>query len=225
MNMYLYSEENIKPVSFKKRLDIHYRSIYSDVNKGETFISEAYISNSTSVFFTLTPHIMIADELALIRDPRTGKTYEKQVSVGNDHVHINITLGESHSMVETFMVIFQHLLCYYLYNLEAVKATFLEFLPKLVHLPYLLQQRKILEEKSNAPQIFSRTLLTLRISSLRTSRRSASSLASQPSSAQQTSSTTTSRTSRVTQCRSCLFPLAPGSIFASVRRHNIPIPG
>ena len=49
MNVYLYSEENIKRAAFKKRLDIHYRNIYSDINEGETFISEAYISNSASV--------------------------------------------------------------------------------------------------------------------------------------------------------------------------------
>ena len=85
-----------------------------------------------------------------ISKANTGRIHDKQVYVGGDYVHVNITLGESHSVVETFMVIFQRLLCYYMDNLEDVKRTFLEFLPDLELLPYLLQQYKALEKGETA---------------------------------------------------------------------------
>lgn len=142
MNVYLYVEENIKPFALKKRLDVHYRSIFTDMAEGKTATDEAYISNSASVSITLTPKTTVVDEIVNIMDIKTKRADKARLGADTPYIHINISQAESRDIVNEFIPIFSLLMRYYLNNKEEVYEAYIDILPELAALSPLLIQRK-----------------------------------------------------------------------------------
>lgn len=142
MNVYLYVEENIKPFALKKRLDVHYRSIYTDISEGKTVTEEAYISNSASVSLTLNPRVAEIETFIDVVDPATGAVTEMRLPAGAPYIQINISQAESRNTVDEFMPIFQLLLRYYLRERSQIEAQYQQFLPELAALKPLLNEYK-----------------------------------------------------------------------------------
>lgn len=142
MNVYLYVEENIKPFALKKRLDVHYRSIYTDMAEGKTITEEAYISNSASVSVTLTQKMTPADEVVEIVDPITRVTTQARLPGGVPYIHVTISQAESRNIVGDFIPIFRLLMRYYLDNRDPISEVYQAILPELAALGPLLAQRK-----------------------------------------------------------------------------------
>ena len=142
MNVYLYVEENIKPFALKKRLDVHYRSIYSDMAEGKTVTDEAYISNSASVSVTLTQKTTSVPEVVEVADPETGTVTQAQLPAGIPYIHVNISQAESRSTVDDFIPIFRLLMRFYLDNKQPIIDAYYNLLPELAALGPLLSQRK-----------------------------------------------------------------------------------
>ena len=142
MNVYLYIEENIKPFALKKRLDVHYRSIYTDMGEGKTATEEAYISNSASVSLTLNPRIAEIEEIISVVDPNTGVISQQRLPPGTSYIHVNISQAESRTTVNEFIPIFQLLLRFYFDHTDERKAIYEAILPELAALEPLLNERK-----------------------------------------------------------------------------------
>ena len=142
MNVYLYVEENIKPFALKKRLDVHYRSIFTDMGEGKTGTDQAYIANSASVSITLTQRTTTTDEVVEIMDPVTKRPFQARLPVGSNYVHVNISQAESRAIVNDFIPIFRLLMRYYVDNQEPIMAVYNAILPELAALGPLLAQRK-----------------------------------------------------------------------------------
>lgn len=156
MNVYLYVEENIKPFALKKRLDIHYRSIYSDIDEGKTDTEEAYISNSASVSVTLTQNITTFEQTVDVIDPNTNQKTTASLPIGVPYIHVNITQAESRTTVNEFIPIFRLLMRYYLDNRQQIIDDYHALLPELATLNTLLEQRKR-KNKAIEPNILALT--------------------------------------------------------------------
>lgn len=142
MNVYLYVEENIKPFALKKRLDVHYRSIFTDMGEGKTGTDQAYIANSASVSVTLTQKTTLVDEVVDVMDPTTKAITQARLPTGVPYIHVNISQAESRNTVTDFIPIFRLLMRYYLDNQEPISAVYNAILPELAALGPLLAQRK-----------------------------------------------------------------------------------
>ena len=142
VNVYLYVEENIKPFALKKRLDVHYRSIYSDMAEGKTATEEAYISNSASVSVTLTQKITSEDEIVEVMDPNTRAVTQARLPAGTPYIHVNISQAESRIVINDFIPIFRLLMRYYQDNKDPIIGAYQGVLPELAALGPLLSQRK-----------------------------------------------------------------------------------
>lgn len=113
MNVYLYVEENGKPFAFKKRFDVHYRSIFEYEGEGSQPTDKAYIENSASVSLTLNQKIAEVDTIVTVVDPTNGTTVQHELKAGTPYIHANIIQAISKNVVSDFMPIFQLLLTYY----------------------------------------------------------------------------------------------------------------
>lgn len=140
--VYLYVEENIKPYALKKRLDIHYRPVSSDVNEGTTVTDDAYISNSASVSITVIPKIAVDAEQVQVLDTRTGKVVLMTLPKESPYIQINVSQAESREVLNEFIPIFQLLMRYYIDTNAKIVETYQYFLPELATL-----DRKINETK------------------------------------------------------------------------------
>lgn len=142
MNVYLYVEENIKPFALKKRLDVHYRSIFTDMGEGKTGTDQAYIANSASVSVTLTQKTPTADEVVEIMDPITKNVTRAVLPGGSQYIHVNISQAESRTVVNDFIPIFRLLMKFYVDNRDEIIDVYDAILPELTELPTLLAQRR-----------------------------------------------------------------------------------
>lgn len=142
MNVYLYVEENSEPFAFKKRLVVHYRSIYSDIIEGSTAIEEAYISNSASVSVTITQKIAEKDEVVEWRDFKDGQTKKGMLKDKTPYLQFNITQGETQAIVEQFVQIFRLLFQHYYDTRTAIFAKYPPLVPGITTLPALLNEQK-----------------------------------------------------------------------------------
>lgn len=142
MNVYLYVEENIKPFALKKRLDVHYRSIFTDMGEGKTGTDQAYIANSASVSITLTQRATLVDETVNIVDPVTKVATQARLPGGVPYIHVNISQAESRTVVNDFIPIFRLLMRYYIDNQEPISNVYNTILPELAALGPLLAQRR-----------------------------------------------------------------------------------
>lgn len=155
MNVYLYVEENIKPFALKKRLDVHYRSIYSDMAEGKTVTEDAYISNSASVSVTLNQRKATHDEIVNMVDMKTGNVTQGRLDAGRSYLHVNITQAESRNVVEEFIPIFNLLMKYYISSRQDIINIYNTLLPELNNLPDLLSRKRY------KPQVEEQTVLQL----------------------------------------------------------------
>ena len=142
MNVYLYIEENIKPFALKKRLDVHYRSIFTDMGEGKTGTDQAYIANSASVSVTLNQKITEADEVINVLDPVSKQIVQAKLPAGVPYIHVNISQAESRNAVDGFLPIFRLLMRYYLDNQQPIADVYNAILPELAALGPLLEYRK-----------------------------------------------------------------------------------
>jgi hypothetical protein len=142
LNVYLYVEENIKPFATKKRLDVHYRSIYTDISEGSTVTDEAYIANSASVSITMGTRTVESDKIVSLFDYKRKSASQAKLPAGSTYIHINISEGESRAIVDEFVNVFRLLLQFYVKNRDAIEQTYLEVIPALATLPALLDQRR-----------------------------------------------------------------------------------
>jgi hypothetical protein len=108
----IYAEESVKPASLKKRLDLHYRSAFSDANESNTPISENYISNSASVSFTITVRKTGIGESINVIGP-SGVLTNVSVQQGYSYIHLNITKADSKEMVDEFLRVMKPLFLIY----------------------------------------------------------------------------------------------------------------
>lgn len=143
MNVYMYIEENSKPFAFKKRLDIHYRSIYSDLDESNTEINEAYISNSAAVSITVSTKTAEEQRTVNTVDPVTKETKSIIIPSGSKYLHVNISQAKSKESVDSFVMIFQLLLRYYLQERDAVIQVYYSVLPRLQELSFYASKKKI----------------------------------------------------------------------------------
>lgn len=148
MNVYLYVEENMKPHALKKRLDIHYRSIYTDISEGTTGTVDPYISNSASVSITMIPERSQSTEIVNIMNFKTGQVEQREFPPDTPYVHVNMTRGASRETVNEFIGVYQLLMRFYLDNLrdtttyDGVVNFYRSYLPELNRLGPLLEQRR-----------------------------------------------------------------------------------
>lgn len=106
---HIYCEETVKPFALKKRFDLHYRPSFSDTNESNTPISNAYISNSATVTFTLSVRKAKTNETVQLR----GIQQLTQLSSGYQYIHINITRADSREAADEFLRVFEGLLSLY----------------------------------------------------------------------------------------------------------------
>lgn len=141
-NVYLYIEEKFKPFALKKRLDIHYRSIFTDISEGKMITTNPNISNSASVSVTLTQKQMTENENIDIFDVVTDTVTKAKMEKGKFYIHANVTQSISRAAIIDFIPIFQLLLSYYMYNKDQIGNVYYSLLPELNQLNRLLNQRK-----------------------------------------------------------------------------------
>jgi len=147
-NIYLYVEENIKPYAFKKRLDVHYRSIFKDEKEGETPTSDVYISNSAAVSITLTQRYYQEDSTTdVIPAISNYNMIKARVNKGTPFIHINISRADSRKIIDEFVLIFRLLLGYYLDNWQPIFQDYLSFVPELAVLPSLITNKQLIKEE------------------------------------------------------------------------------
>lgn len=142
MNVYLYVEENIKPFALKKRLDVHYRSIFTDMSEGKTDTDQAYIANSASVSITLTQRATTTDEVVEVFNTDTNQVTQARLPAGSPYIHVNISQAESRNTVNNFIPIFQLLMRYYIENQEPISNVYNALIPELTALGPLIAQRR-----------------------------------------------------------------------------------
>lgn len=154
MNVYLYLEENIKPYALKKRLDIHYRSLFTDIDEGEKLAEESYISNYASVSLTLSQKSS-NEETVQLADTLTRQLSVAKVPNDTPYIQVSISQAESRQVVEDFIPIFALLMRYYLDERDEVINNYNQFLPELEFLNPLIEQRK---QKTSVSQSLVATL-------------------------------------------------------------------
>lgn len=163
VNVYLYLEENIKPFALKKRLDIHYRSIFSDINEGEKLSEEAYISNYASVSLTLTQKFS-GDDTIQLADTVSRQLSTTKVPKDTPYIHVSISQAESREVVNNFIPVFSLLMRYYIDGRKDIIDNYYDFLPELEKLVPLLEQRKqkTAVEESMIVNLTKKTIVTKR---------------------------------------------------------------
>lgn len=144
MNVYLYVEENMTAFANKKRLDIHYRSIFSDEREGATQIEEQHISNSAAVSMKFNQKVTIPDQLITISEPNTQEIFKIKSPNLIPYIHVNITQAESEEVVEGFIKILQLLLRFYNTRKDYYfNAKYLYFIPEFSQLAELIAGSKL----------------------------------------------------------------------------------
>ena len=124
LSTYLYIEESSTPFGLKKRLDVHYKSIYADLKQKTK-------KTSAPLIFTLAKKVV--KDTHIIKGPDVGTPYLK----------ITITQSASKQDASNFLGLFQYLLKYYFtYNNRPTKLYFVDYLPELKKLPTLKKSKK-----------------------------------------------------------------------------------
>lgn len=140
LSVYLYVEENIKPYAFKKQLDVHYRSLFSDIMEGTTGSQTDYISNSAFVSAKLTQKITTKEEIIQVLDVKTNLISDVIVPKGIKYVFATLK-GYSRDVILNFIPVFQILLNYYFQNNNDIMKFYDAALPEFK------ETKKILDKK------------------------------------------------------------------------------
>ena len=129
LNVYLYVEENTKPYALKKRLDIHYRSIFTDENEGQTITTDAYISNSASVSVIFNKQITTEPREIEVIDYETQQITTALLPAGTPYIHVVVSQAESRQVIQDFFPTFQLLMRYYLDNRAEIDELYQQYFP------------------------------------------------------------------------------------------------
>lgn len=138
INRYLYIEEHTTPFYIKKRLDIHYRPLFSDINEKDKTLKDSYVSNYAAVSLTLNQKFNNTNKTVNIQEDN-GTLYLQD---GDPYIHINISKAESKDVVLKFTKIFKLLLIYYGKNYLSVYNDYVEKYPQLELLAQMTTSRK-----------------------------------------------------------------------------------
>jgi hypothetical protein len=161
MNVYLYVEENIRPFALKKRLDVHYRSIFVDQAEGKSNSDKPYIENSASVSITINEKIAEPGQIVQIYNMETGEKTDAKVPDEGEYkyVHINISQADSYAVLNEFVPVFRLLMGYYRDRKDDIMNLYYTYLPKLHQLESLLtdKKKKIQEQETTAEQLKKQT--------------------------------------------------------------------
>lgn len=118
INVYLYVEENTLPFALKRRFDLHYRPMFSDLNEGDTPSEQNYIANSASVSVSLKQKYINDETLDVINfnpgDDYTTATIYKKKFKNVPYIHVNIITADSKDAINDFLNVFRLLISYYL---------------------------------------------------------------------------------------------------------------
>ncbi len=118
LNVYLYVEETITPFAFKERLNIHFRSIFSDIREAETSTEYANIANYASVSITINNKVAaITENKQIIVN---GQTELYQITAGTPYLSISVSKATSREALDDFMSLFQLLIAYYLQQKDVI---------------------------------------------------------------------------------------------------------
>lgn len=109
----LYIEESVIPFPFKHHLDLRYRPMYSDLNEGQTVIDKAYISNRSSVSFSLNVEQAGPREKVRIFNPATNEYEDQKAPFDYNYLHINVTSAVSEEEIRKFMAVMKSLFTIY----------------------------------------------------------------------------------------------------------------
>lgn len=142
LNVYLYVEENITPFALKERLDIHYRTIYSDLGSKDRPSEDAYISNFASVSITMSPKVNNEPKIIELWNPNDNTVTQHEIPAGYNYIHVNITQAENKPVVYSFMPIFGLLMQYYTMVSQDLVNEYYTLLPQLGRLPDLIGRKK-----------------------------------------------------------------------------------
>lgn len=142
MNVYLYIEEQFDPFAFKKRIDIHYRSIYTDISEGQINTEDIYNANYASVSIIMNQKYVNSNETIEISEPGSNKIYKDEIDSGTPYIQVIISRAESRALIADFSTIFRLLMMVYLDNKENINAEYIQTFPSLADLPQLLLQKK-----------------------------------------------------------------------------------
>ena len=160
LSAYLYVEEKDKAYPLKKRLDIHYRSLFTDIEEGFRPTNDPYISISAAVSMTFNPRAMEQEQVVQYFDYSVleGTSYpvevpllEESLPVGTPYINIRISQAESREVVNRFIVTFGLLMKYYRYNRSPIDLLYRDLLPEVVKdIPALVTEASTKNTKAAA---------------------------------------------------------------------------
>lgn len=140
ISVYFYMEENTKAWSQKQRIDLHYRSIFTDMTEGNTATADSYISNYASISLILRSKKTSNPEMVKYIHPATGAIHSVGVPAGTDYLQVNIRHAESRETVQSFLPVFRLMLRYYLEQQAGIQQMYLSLIPSNNALPALEQE-------------------------------------------------------------------------------------
>jgi len=111
MNTYLYVEESIFSYAQKKRLYIHYKSLFGSPEEGETVTGEGYISNSASVSAKLKQYYTQSGVIYIQETPQGP--VQITLAAGTPYLQVRLTKADSREVARQFVEIFRRLMDYY----------------------------------------------------------------------------------------------------------------
>ena len=155
LNKYLYIEENDGAFAIKKKLIVHYRSLFTDLWEGKTVAKRVYISNYAPVSVTLTQkELKVGQKYQIINED------EYETDEDMDYVHVNITQAENGEYTEDFARIFPLLLQYYLLKKPEVEYLYKDLIEikenaKIINLTKEQEVKKGRKQKMSPNNVIS----------------------------------------------------------------------
>ena len=152
-NIYLYMEENKTPYSKKKRIDVHYKSLYQEEEE-----EEEKTSNLSAVSATLIPKMQEVDfPIEVLEDD--GSVTKKMLPANTPYIHLNITKADSRKAISEFTLIFRLLMKHYKENYEEIEDLYLSFIPEIETLTVLEVEKEEEEETEEVKETKKKGML------------------------------------------------------------------
>jgi len=137
ISVYFYMEENTKAWSQKRRTDLHFRSIFTDMTEGNTATEGSYISNYASISLILRQKKTSNAEMVKYIHPASGEIVSVGVPANTDYLQVNIYHAESRETVQSFLPVFRLMLRYYLAREQGIGLMYTSLIPANNSLPAL----------------------------------------------------------------------------------------
>ena len=160
----IYIDENNEPFAFKKRLDIHYRPMFTDLKAGEVFVEEKYIKNPSTVSAILN-NSEVTRDIMVERKTRSGKE-SKTFKKGDEFIHVIVQKSDSVRHLALFHYFLPMLMKYYSDKKDEIEKEYNKLIPELSRLKDMEKSNdetriveakagdKIRELKRIAPELF-----------------------------------------------------------------------